>query len=58
MALEEPNTATSVYRQYLKWKVITIKMGVTPVSEGYDLSYYEKLLWEHQIRWAPFQDQT
>lgn len=55
MALEEPDTAMSVYKQYLIWKITCIKMGLRKRPIGDDLNYYEKLLREHNIRWAPFE---
>lgn len=67
MALEEPNTATSVYKQYLIWKIATLRLGVPDTAERYQKdkdgnlqfceneAYYQRLLREHNLRWKAFK---
>lgn len=66
MGLEEPDTATSVYKQYLIWKITCLKIGVHSnkvrmedaprTTHVTSLVYYERLLREHNLRWAPFEN--
>lgn len=64
MALEEPNTAMSVYRQYLIWKIAVIRLAdqrpprmkwTEEHQYEEDEAYYQRLLREHNLRWAPFE---